>query len=88
MPISSTVVHSVEWLDWTINVVEDSRGFWEYMIVRPDGPTVEFSDAQYGAPAVALRDGLVRLFIFIDGAEQTMQSLYALTGPTHHMDAM
>lgn len=85
---SSKIVHTVEWLDWTINVVEDDRAFWEYMIVRPDGPTVEFSDSMYGSAAIALRDGLVRLSVFVDGWAHTLNALEALTGPTHHMDAM
>jgi len=50
---------TVSYYDWDIHVV-DAGGSIEYMVVDPDGRTVEFSENGYGTPGAAMLAGLLK----------------------------
>lgn len=79
-------VHDIEHCDWHVRVLAFDPGYFEYQIERPDGVKVEVSDSGYGSPFHALRDGMVRLSVYLNGAEHTARATYALTGSTSHWE--
>jgi hypothetical protein len=52
-------VSTVSYYDWDVHVVADDSVI-EYMVVDPDGRTVEFSENGYGTAGAAMLDGLLR----------------------------
>ena len=49
-------LHTVEHFGWTLHIVETKNAI-EYLVLDPEGRTVEFSENGYGNAATALRDG-------------------------------
>lgn len=57
---SVEVVYEVEADQRTVRAVGlTNMGWYEFVVLDSDGVVLEWSDEGYGAPAVALRDGLI-----------------------------
>lgn len=64
-PTIDKYLSTVSYYEWDVHVIE-TRNSIEYMVVDPNGRTVEFSENGYGTAGAAMLDGLLRCKALLD----------------------